>query len=90
MKRSDRIFWGIYILWSFTNLTIFLLFGTVKHSAIKYFYPFSYYDVRKSSIDWVRIYRGLDVYDYTELIFYCLLPMVIFFAIKLLFPPKNK
>lgn len=95
MKRSDRIFWGIYILWVFTNLTICLFWGNISGhlflgygyshiNTIKYFFPFKEYYEWNYRI----IHLGVQVYDYTELIFYCLLPIVIFFSIRLLFPQK--
>ena len=91
MKRSDRIFWGVYILWAFANLVIFLFWGTIKQGAVKHFFPFSHHVVWQGiGTNYKIVFYDISSYDYTELIFYCTLPVVIFFAVKLLFPSKNK
>ena len=87
-KLIDRTFLSIWVLWSFINLTILLFWGTpsgiiANHVNINtriHFVPFTE--------SWYNHF-GLQYYDYSEFIFYCLLPFILFFTVKLLLPQKN-
>jgi len=72
---------GIYLLWLLINLSILFIFSEYplnNHNRDK-FWPFTTYHV-----------ADIDRYDITEFAFYMILPAIIYFAICLLKPKKNR
>lgn len=65
---------AIYLVWIFIQLILLLSGNSYGWQNKSYFYPFEY---GKLSIE------GIGVYDYSEFIFYCIAPLLIYFVIKL-------
>jgi hypothetical protein len=73
MKRADKIFWILYIIWSALNIGLLIMalndtFGEFDKSTEK-FWPFSIGSPKS--------------YDYLELAIYLLMPLIIFFSYRL-------
>ena len=76
-KQRDRQILGFYIIWIVLNVLIFI--GSSHFIYRNGLFPF-YFDAR----------HWLYHYDYTELLFYTISPIILFIAYKLIKPVKEK
>lgn len=85
LKRATDRAKSVYLFWIAINLSIFLIQDEfyIKGDYVYFKYESEWFPFESDSY-----YKKDDVYDLTELLFYCLVPPLIYFSIKLW--PKKK
>ena len=88
MKNISNKIKGFYLLWCGLHFLLFLFADTYSNKdhiffpfAGKYLIRFTEYDVDAFT---------LSVYDYTELLAYTIVPVILYFAYKLITSPESK
>ena len=80
---------GLYLIWVTMHLCIYFLSGNVLFKFNKYFYPFtsdSTYPFAQSKLNFLEF----TSYDISETFIYTILPILIYFSYKLLFPELSE
>ena len=95
MRKPNNKVTAIYLMWSLLHITLFLVKPTIKgfmwegdrniYNGNRYFYPFTKGQFSEY-LGGTRIFNYFDLqfYDITELAFYLIAPVFIYYIITLL------
>jgi hypothetical protein len=89
MKKPSNKAIAIYLVWVLVHLTLWVIAKQHEYNT-RFFYPFGMKDPYGNGLEYVRKPFTIDyVYDSSELLFYTIAPILIYYIITLFNSPKE-